>query len=135
MIKKNSLFIFIKAQFSAFLGGIVDYLTMIICTEWLHIHYTVSIAIGGIVGAMVNFTINRNWTFEANAQGDGALLQLLKFGFMVSGSILLKSLGTYLLTEGTHLDYKISRIVIDVLVSLGFNYTLQRYWVFRKKAD
>jgi len=135
MIKKSSLLVFFRAQFSAYLGGMVDYLTMIICTEWLHIHYTISIAIGGIVGAIVNFTMNRNWTFQANAQGDSALLQLFKFGFMVGGSILLKSAGTYLLTGGTHLDYKISRIMIDILVSLGFNYTLQRYWVFRKRTS
>lgn len=134
MLKKRSILTFIKAQFSAFFGGIVDYLVMIGCTELLHIHYTISIVVGGFIGAIVNFTINRNWTFEAKgARGkDELTVQVLKFASMVGGSILLKSTGTYLLTEGVRIDYKVSRIIVDIMVSLGFNYTLQRYWVFKK---
>lgn len=133
MTKQNSLYIFIKAQFSAFLGGIIDYITMIICTELLGIHYTLSIVVGGMVGALVNFTVNRHWTFRANdAAKREVRSQLMKFASMVGGSVVLKSLGTFLLSEGMHLDYRISRILVDIAVSLGFNYTLQRYWVFKK---
>lgn len=134
MLKKSSVYIFIKAQFSAFLGGVADFIIMVACTELLQIHYTVSIVIGGILGAFVNFTINRNWTFEANGDQDknNITLQLVKFTWMVGGSILLKSSGTYLVTEISRIDYRISRVLIDVFVSLGFNYTLQKYWVFRK---
>jgi len=137
MLKKNSIYIFIKAQLSAFLGGVVDFVIMIACTELLQIHYTISIVIGGILGALVNFTINRNWTFEANeAKGKNNMaLQLVKFTSMVGGSILLKSSGTYLVTEISRIDYRISRIVIDIFVSLGFNYTLQKYWVFKKNPS
>ena len=42
-------------------------------------------------------------------------------------------MGTYMMTEGLAVDYKISRIAVDLVVSLGYNFTLQRYWVFRKK--
>ena len=51
MIEK--LFVFTKAQISCGVGGIVDYITMILCTELLGIHYTISIAIGGIIGAFI----------------------------------------------------------------------------------
>ena len=62
---KEPIKIFAKAQASAFIGGIVDYLTMIAFTELFHIHYTISIAIGGIIGAIVNFSINKYWTYQA----------------------------------------------------------------------
>ena len=52
---------------------------------------------------------------------------------IVLGSVLLKSGGTYLITNLINLDYKISRIITDLIVSLAFNYTLQTYWVFNKK--
>ncbi|WP_345234537.1 GtrA family protein [Olivibacter ginsenosidimutans] len=135
-MKKNNFYTFLKAQFSAFFGGIVDYLTMIACTELLHIHYTISIVIGGVIGAIINFTINRHWTFGASGirAKDHLTIQLMKFITMVGGSIVLKSSGTYLLTEGVHADYRISRIIVDILVSLGFNYTLQRYWVFKRNT-
>lgn len=131
---KSSVFIFLKAQLSAFLGGLFDYLIMIALTEWGGLFYTYSIAISGVLGAVVNFSINRYWTFGA-AQTPTSR-QLPKFMCVVMGSILLKSSGTYLLTESTLLDYKISRIVIDLFVSLGFNFVLQKYWVFAdtKKA-
>uniref|UniRef100_F4C5C0 GtrA family protein n=1 Tax=Sphingobacterium sp. (strain 21) TaxID=743722 RepID=F4C5C0_SPHS2 len=135
MLRKSSLYVFAKAQFSAFLGGLVDYGAMILCTELLYIHYTISIVIGGIIGALVNFTVNRNWTFsgkETRARNEGILIQLLKFASMVGGSILLKSSGTFLVTEIGQIDYKMSRVLVDILVSIGFNYTLQRYWIFKK---
>lgn len=131
-LKKLQILVFLKAQASAFIGGISDYLIMIACTELLGIHYTISIVIGGILGAVVNFSINRTWTYKAS---DGHLnLQLIKFILVVLGSIGLKSGGTYLVTNFLKIDYKISRIIVDLFVSLGFNYTLQTYWVFRKKS-
>ena len=60
----DKIFVFTKAQISSFIGGVVDYLIMIICTEFLGIHYTISIAIGGVIGAIVNFFINKRWTFN-----------------------------------------------------------------------
>lgn len=135
MLKKNSIYTFIKAQFSAFLGGLVDYGAMVLCTELLYIHYTISIIIGGMIGALINFMVNLNWTFKATVtdnQRGGVLMQLAKFTSMVGGSVLLKSSGTYLLTEAIQMDYRVSRILVDLFVSLGFNYTLQRYWVFKR---
>jgi len=130
---KTSILVFLKAQASAFLGGLVDYFIMILCTELLGIHYTLSILISGSIGAILNFSINRKWTFQAE-KGD-LQNQIPKFIITVVGSILLKSAGTYLFTNWLKIDYKISRIVTDIVVSLGFNYTLQKYWVFKKKRN
>lgn len=133
MGKKKSVFVFAKAQVSAFTGGILDYGVMVFCTELLHIHYTISIAIGGIIGAVLNFSVNRYWTFKDNKASQSPVgFQLAKFIFVVAGSIALKSSGTYLFTNWLKLDYKITRIMVDITVSLGFNYVLQKYWVFRK---
>jgi putative flippase GtrA len=98
------------------------------------VHYTVSIVIGGIIGAVVNFSINKKWAF--NSKNDhyqhSMRKQLLKFLLVVVNSIFLKSIGTFAITTMLSLDYKISRLVTDLFVSIGFNYTLQRYWVFKK---
>ncbi|RYE36899.1 MAG: GtrA family protein [Sphingobacteriaceae bacterium] len=129
------LFTFAKAQASAFLGGVLDYIVMIACTELLHIHYTISIIISGTIGAVLNFSLNRYWSFrdkKSNEEPIGS--QLTKFCMMVAGSVLLKAFGTYILTSGLKIDYRISRLAIDLIVSLGFNYVLQNYWVFGKKS-
>lgn len=121
---------FSKAQLSAFIGGLVDYAVMILCTELLGVYYPISILISGLIGAVVNFSINRYWTYQAHHLGLGK--QLIKFIAVVLGSILLKSLGTYVITNWLLIDYKISRVLVDIVVSLAFNYTLQTYWVFKK---
>ncbi len=133
MFKGANLLRFFKAQLSAFTGGIVDYLIMIACTEFLGIHYTISIAIGGLIGAAVNFSINKYWSFETDRRREAIPSQLMRFAVMLIGSIALKAAGTFALTEYGKVDYKISRLLVDLAVSLGFNYTLQRFWVFRSK--
>lgn len=123
---------FLKAQLSAFIGGIVDYGIMIVCKELLGFDVRWSIRISGSIGAVVNFSINRWWAFKADEKPIGH--QLWKFVIVVIGSIILKSEGTNLLTSLTKIDYKITRLMVELIVSLGFNYVLQRFWVFRKAA-
>jgi len=129
------LFVFGKAQVSSFIGGIVDYLIMISITEFFGVHYILSIAIGGLAGAVVNFSINRHWAFrskEVPYECSGRR-QLLRFCLVVINSIVLKSTGTWFFTSFMKIDYKISRIITDLIVSIIFNYMLQRHWVFKKE--
>ena len=123
------LLLFARAQLSAFVGGIVDFVTMIILTELFGMFYVVSIVIGGLVGAVANFSINKFWAF--GEQKSKATSQILKFSLVVVGSILLKSGGTYLLAEGLLIKYWIARVVVDAFVCFGFNYVLHRVWVFK----
>src|SRR5699024_1988949 len=131
MKSKKSFLTFFKAQASAFIGGLSDYAIMLFCTEVLGIHYTLSIVISGTLGAVVNFSINKYWTFKSPSPIGG---QLVRFVVVVLGSIALKSSGTYLVTEFMEIDYKISRIIVELVVSLLFNYPLQRYWVFKNSS-
>lgn len=126
---RHTVYTFCKAQASAFIGGLFDYAVMILLTEYGGLFYTKSIVISGLIGAVINFSINRYWTFKNRDVSKRR--QLRRFVFVVMGSIALKSSGTYLLTELLHLDYKISRLCVDAIVSLGFNYMLQKYWVFK----
>lgn len=119
---------FAKAQLSSFLGGMVDYLTMLFLTEVGGFYYVYSIVVGGVVGAVVNFFINRRWTFGASTAKKRS--QLPRFLLIVAGSIFLKTVGTYCLTNYGKIDYKISRIIVDLLVAIGFNFPMQKYWVF-----
>ena len=131
------MFVFAKAQVSSFTGGIVDYLIMIFLTEFFHLHYTLSIVAGGIIGAVVNFSINRIWAFRSREipyQVSGRR-QVSRFLLVVMNSILLKTTGTYFFTSFMSIDYKISRIITDLSVSLIFNFTLQKHWVFRRQKQ
>jgi putative flippase GtrA len=124
---------FARAQFSAFTCGMCDYVIMILLTEFTKTHYTVSIAIACTIGAIMNFSVNKYWTFYSHKSSYKFSLtqQLWRFLFVVTSSIGLKILGTYLLTSYVHIDYKISRLITDLIVSIFYNYMLQRHWVFK----
>lgn len=131
MVKKSTVYTFGKSQVAAFVGGMFDYGVMIACTELLKYHYTESIVIGGMLGALVNFSINRYWTYDARQFSLKS--QLLKFYIVVLGSIALKTYGTYFFTEELQIKYYYVRLFVDLIVSICFNYTLQKYWVFKKE--
>ena len=122
---------FYKAQLSAFIGGSVDYSAMILLKEYVGVHYTIAIVYSGLIGAVVNFLLNRNWSFKRGKYRDPILIQIIKFIPVVANSVFMKALGTFLITNYLGIDYKISRIITDVGVSIIFNFTLQRFWVFK----
>lgn len=130
----KQLLTFSKAQLSAFSGGMFDYLIMILLTEFADIHYTYSIVISGIIGAYINFKVNKVWTFNSKdyTYTSSTKMQICKFAVVVLNSVLMKAAGTYFITTYIKTDYYISRLFVDGFVSLVFNYNLQKYWVFRK---
>ena len=128
---------FTQAQISAGAGSLVDYGLMVFAVELLGWSLFWALALGGIVGAIVNFSLNRYWTFrdKGTAYSSALVSQLIKFTTMVLGSILLKYSGTYILEHYADIDYKIGKLISDLFVSVLFNYTLQRFWVFRKEKS
>lgn len=121
---------FIRTQLSAFLGGMADLGIYTLCYTVLLYTAPLSNVISGSLGAIVNFTINRHWSFKVTEHSVGS--QLWKFVVVVLGSISLKTLGIHLLVDIWFLHFLISKLIVELIVSLGFNFTLQKYWVFRK---
>ena len=63
-IKSQSFKTFLRVQFSSFTGSMFDFALMIFLTEMFHIYYVISASLGAILGAVVNFNINRYWAFN-----------------------------------------------------------------------
>ena len=126
---------FTQAQISAGAGSVVDYGLMVLGVEVFGWALFWAVACGGVAGAIVNFSLNRYWTFRDKeiAYRSGFGRQVIKFATPVVGSILLKYFGTYVLEHYAGIDYKIGKLISDLFVSVLFNYTLQRFWVFRKE--
>lgn len=120
---------FLKAQLSAFLGGLSDLGIYSFCFIVLKFTALSSNVISGSLGAVVNFLINRNWAFKSAEKP--VFNQLWKFVIVVIGSISLKSLGVHFFVDTWHWHFILSKLLIEILVSLGFNFTLQKFWVFK----
>ncbi|QBQ40457.1 GtrA family protein [Sphingobacterium psychroaquaticum] len=120
---------FLRAQLSAFLGGLCDFGIYTLCYKVFLFSPVLSNVISGSLGAVVNFTINRYWSFNNTTTPVGS--QLWKFVIVVVGSITLKSSGIYVFHDLLGLHPLLSKAIVEILVSLGFNFTLQKYWVFK----
>lgn len=128
--RREFILSFGKAQLSAFLGGLADFAIYTVCLQFFFFSAHGSNIISGSLGAVVNFLVNRYWAFDSKATP--VRDQLWKFVLVVLGSITLKSTGIYFLVDYLFLNPFYSKLIVELLVSLFFNFTMQKYWVFRK---
>lgn len=123
---------FLKAQLAAITGSAVDFLIyalMVQLTGNSPAMVSLATAEGAVSGGIINFLIARKWVF--NEGQHKARVQIVRYILVWAGSILLNSLGMYLLTYFTTLNYMIARILVSVLVGVSYNYFLQKRFVFK----
>jgi putative flippase GtrA len=119
---------FSRAQVSSFLATILDYGVLFLCAEVFHFWYVIATALGAFSGAVLNFMINRHWTFEA---AHGHMNRQAKRYILVSaGSLLLNTGGVYLVTEFARVHYALSVVWVSLAVGFLFNYPLHRHYVY-----
>ena len=126
---RNFFLSFGKAQVSAFLGGLFDFLVYTVGLQILGFTAYASNILSGSLGAVVNFTINRYWTFDKRDASVGK--QLSRFILVVAGSIFLKSAGIFFLVSYLSANPYYAKVIVEIVVSLGFNFLMQKYWVFK----
>lgn len=122
---------FYRAQVSSLLATGVDFSLTISAVQLANVNYVIAAGIGALAGALVNFGFNRYWSFEVARHS--AKQQGFRYGLVWTGSILLNISGLYLLTDFLSINYILSKILVAVIVGLGFNYTLQRSYVFNAR--
>ena len=114
---------------SIFTTGL-DFGTLTGLVELVHIDYVIATFIGTVIGAVSNFLINRAWSFEATDVPMSK--QALRMLPVQVGSSGLQTLLVWLFTRFAGLVYFGSKLVASTLVYLGWNYPMNRYWVFKK---
>lgn len=124
---------FFRAQITSFISTLVDFSLTFFLVEICHQYYMLAVASGAVAGAIVNFSINRFWSFRATE--NTIRNQSFKYMLVWTGSLLLNLSGTYILTQFLFVNYLLSKTTTAVAVGLGFNYTLQKYYVFATKKS
>ncbi|HEX7229007.1 MAG TPA: GtrA family protein [Candidatus Binatia bacterium] len=119
-----------RSQIAAISATIVDFSSLIFLVEIGHVWYVAATATGAFLGALVNFLLGRHWSFAVK---DGAIHgQVLRYTAVSIGSLVLNSVGVYLLTEDFGIYYALSKLITAILVGLLFNFPLHRRFVFRR---
>ena len=139
----HALVTFLKAQLSAQLASLVDFVLTVLLVKCFALFYLYATLIGSVVGGMVNCAINYRWVFSDSHCKSHFIV--MKYTFVWIVSIALNTWGTYFLTEwltrmpwlnrllSSYIDdlFIFSKIVVAVLVALLWNYQMQRLFVYR----
>lgn len=120
--------VFLKAQLSSLIATVVDFGITIIFIEVLKLGYVPATINGALVGAAINFFINRSWSFKQ--EKNKIKKQGLKYGIVWLGSIGLNVGLSNLIIVSFNTPYLLSKTLISAIIGITFNYTLQKYYVF-----
>lgn len=137
------VYTFMRSTASSQVCSWVDMLTAFLLFSLIHLPVWLATAIGAFVGGVLNCIVNYKFTFHA--KGVEWRAALFKFLFVWTGSMLFNSLGTeglyYLVTHwewfrnatalGDDAIFLGVRLTVSVVVSLGWNFMLQRHFVFK----
>ncbi len=113
----------------AIIATSVDYSLFLILSEIVHVWYIFASFIGLVLGGLTAFVLQRNWTFKKK---DGKLSkQAIRYLIIWTTSILLNTIGLFLIVEyvGTHTI--IAKVIISIIVGFGFNFLMSKHFVFK----
>lgn len=117
-----------RSHVSAAIASAVDFGLLFGLTELAGVWYVTATAIGAGAGALVNFIINRHWSFEAAEFGWQG--QAWRYGVVSLGSLALNAGGAWVFTEKFGIHYSVSVLLVAFLVGTFFNYPLHRSFVY-----
>lgn len=132
MVKESRFFTqnrrFLRFQMTALFATTIDFLMTILFESYIGFHYSLAVALGATCGGLSAFLLNRSWVFASF--GTHPVRQATKYLFVVAGSIILNTAGTYLLTESTMLTYLISKAIVAMILGFTYSYYFSKRFVF-----
>ena len=128
--KKPSGFIsFFRYNIAAVIATTADFSTLLFLKEALGVNYVLATCLAATIGAIIAFTLGRYWAFVSTETKKST--QIIKYVIVAAGSIILNTLGVYLITNYLGQDYKVSKVIIAVLVAVAYNYPLSKNYTFK----
>jgi putative flippase GtrA len=124
---------FIKAQASSLISTAVDFLVTFVLKQLLGTWFLSASVAGNICGGITNFLLGRNWVFSSRERDAG--VQALKYLIVWLGNLALNAGGVYVFTEVIQIEEWMSKVMVSVIVSIGYNYVFQKFFVFRKRGQ
>jgi putative flippase GtrA len=107
----------------------IDFATMSALVSGLGMSPVLSTAIGAAVGGVSNFLLGRHWIFSAKHDPIGG--QAGRYVFVSGASLGWNTAGEYVLHDLLGIQYLLARVIIAALVSVFWNFPIQRAFVYR----
>lgn len=135
---------FAVAQMSSLLSTACDFITTAAVFA-LTQHVVGSTAAGAVMGGAVNCAVNYRWTFHGTTRSKRGVAW--RYSLVWLGSVALNTTGTEWGVKLTHLLWAalgeglgrslttvlVVKAVVAVVTAVAWNFTMQKYFVYRKK--
>jgi putative flippase GtrA len=141
-VRGGGIYMYLRSVLSSGVASCIDVALSFVGFALLDMHPWLATSVGAMAGGIVNCTINYRYTFRARGCSKQAVA--LKYALVWLGSLMLNAAGTtwlyqelvYLLRAADvavveDLCYAVARMTVAMLVSVVWNYLLQRYFVYR----
>jgi len=116
-------------------GGIVItayYVPYYLLTEFCGVWYLASSIIASIICSVINFLLQKLWTFEnksmANVHLQAITFTLVSFAYTVANGAML-----YLLAGKLHLHYLLAQVIVSSIIGI-VSYFISD-WIFRETSS
>ena len=121
-----------RSLVAAVVATAADYALFATMVAYLSLNPSASTALGCVLGAIINFSINRVWTFRSKGP---RLLQASRYSFVSLSSALLNAGGVGVLLMLPTMDHRIAWALVRAAVFLAWNFPLHRDYVFVEPDD
>jgi len=121
--------IFWKVNIAAIIASLADFLFTFLLKYIGHLDAVLASILGTIFGGVINFLIGRVWVFKTSQTNFSE--QGKKYFLIWLGNLLLNASGVYLLIKIMEVQYLIAKMITAITVAIGYNYPLQKGYVFK----
>lgn len=141
VVHGTGVFMLLRSMITSQISTLVDYVVSFVLYSVAGLTAGFSAGIGGACGGITNCTVNYRFTFRMRQCSYWAIA--VKFFLVWLGSMVLNAVGTQLFTNllvnsqsvgsmmSDDLCFTIARLSAGLIVSIFWNFMLQRYFVFR----
>lgn len=120
---------FLKSQIASITATMVDFIITIVLVEFFKCSYILATVAGTASGGLTYFIISRRWVFDAR-EGD-INTQLIKYLLVWIVYLLISTTSVFIITHYFEVNYILSKVLVSVLMSISYNYVLNKKFVFK----
>jgi putative flippase GtrA len=118
-------------QFSRFalVGALctgIQYAVLAAGVEWLGLAAAVASTAGFLLGAAVNYQLNRRYTYDSRSSH---AVGILRFSTVLAAGLLLNALFMHVLHSYLHWHYALAQL-LTTGITMFWNFLAHRFWTF-----
>lgn len=111
----------------------VDYTTLLVLNKVLAVQLNVATTIAFLVGLLINFTLNKLWTFEVRGGAKQSAVQAVEYGILVIINLAFTNVFISSLAS-QNFGPEVTKPIATGVVMIT-NYIVYKTIIFRKKSD